>query len=622
MSEDRPPVEDRLQALGALNLGEDPGPEAVEAVLRRWTMTLNGADPLREKLERDALAELPGLSAGKVDAALKAARSHQPPEETETDEPDTEELTALQEEGQEILEAPDQLALFRDALGDIDYAGDSAPLELVHVALHSRNLPRPIGLVLKGPSAAGKTFTVETARRFHPTDAVLSLEGMSERYLAYVQAPTAHRYVLIAEGDAFHDEGAGLSILRSLAWGEGIRYGTVVVTDQGPQAVEIEKPGPTGLITTSTQALQEEIETRLISLPITDTPEQTRDVVREQAEAAAGRRPPEPDLSAWTAASRLLAAAGEKRVVVPFALDLAEAVPTKDVRMRRDFTQVLSVIRALAFMHQIRRERDERGRVVAHAYDYAHARRLLAPVLHVTQSAVTEEVREAVAAVRRLNEQRAGVADPGISYSKLGDELGLTRQGARYRAQAALRGGWLANAEDRNGYPARLVTGDPLPTEEPILPPADELFGDDSDVYNLPQGKSPLQLSGAVESAGAAGDTSGKRTGRSSPPVKNDPALHDRELSGELSGATARRGGENDERGKAESENSGGTSTHTDSPASEATLQRLRKLAQHPDLPDAAEPIVADWIEQGLTEAEATERIDKLTDRIEGGGGE
>jgi len=71
-SADRPPVADRLQELGAASLGEDPSPEAVEGVLRRWIATLNGADPLRVQLERDALAALPGVPAATVQAALSS----------------------------------------------------------------------------------------------------------------------------------------------------------------------------------------------------------------------------------------------------------------------------------------------------------------------------------------------------------------------------------------------------------------------------------------------------------------------------------------------------------------------------------------------------------------------
>lgn len=69
-------VRDRLDAIGALSLGDNPSPDAIEAVLRRWAASLNGADDLRVQLERDALVALPALSAGAVDAALSSVRGH------------------------------------------------------------------------------------------------------------------------------------------------------------------------------------------------------------------------------------------------------------------------------------------------------------------------------------------------------------------------------------------------------------------------------------------------------------------------------------------------------------------------------------------------------------------
>ena len=72
MTTDRlPPLVDRLRSLGLETLGTDPTPDAREAVLRRWAASLNGADPLRERIERDELAKI--LPAGEVDAALASS---------------------------------------------------------------------------------------------------------------------------------------------------------------------------------------------------------------------------------------------------------------------------------------------------------------------------------------------------------------------------------------------------------------------------------------------------------------------------------------------------------------------------------------------------------------------
>ncbi len=51
-------IGDRLRALGLETLGENPSPDAREAVLRRWAVSLDGADPLREELESNELAKI------------------------------------------------------------------------------------------------------------------------------------------------------------------------------------------------------------------------------------------------------------------------------------------------------------------------------------------------------------------------------------------------------------------------------------------------------------------------------------------------------------------------------------------------------------------------------------
>ena len=134
----------------------------------------------------------------------------------------------------------------------------------------------------------------------------------------------------------------------------------------------IKKEGPTGLITTTTAArLHPENETRLLSLTVTDTPEQTRAVMLAQADDAEDDGV---DYERWHAHQRWLAL-GERRVVVPFAKRLALEIPTVAVRLRRDFLMLLSLVRANALLHRELRGRDERGRIVANMTDYCHGSR-------------------------------------------------------------------------------------------------------------------------------------------------------------------------------------------------------------------------------------------------------
>ena len=137
-------------------------------------------------------------------------------------------------------------------------------------------------------------------------------------------------------------------------------------TSEGLRARRICKEGPTGFITTTTRdKLHAENETRYLSLVVKDTREQTRSVFRALAEESAE----EPDRARWHALQVWLEG-GEHRVTIPYAGALAEKMGDVAVRLRRDFSVVLSLIKAHAILHQATRERDARWP------HHSHARRL------------------------------------------------------------------------------------------------------------------------------------------------------------------------------------------------------------------------------------------------------
>jgi hypothetical protein len=155
----------------------------------------------------------------------------------------------------------------------------------------------------------------------------------------------------------------------------------------------ITKPGPTGLITTSIRPLKEQMSTRTFTVPISDSPDQTREVMRAHAAKVNGARP-RPDVSAFITLQRWLALAGDHEVTVPFSRALAELVPSTHVRMRRDVRQLLTIIQTVALLHQQQRERDAHGRIVATLDDYVIARRLVLSVFTAAASGgVTPLVR-------------------------------------------------------------------------------------------------------------------------------------------------------------------------------------------------------------------------------------
>jgi hypothetical protein len=278
----------------------------------------------------------------------------------------------------ELAEESDILGRFAEELARSGVAGEERIAKLLYLAVTSRLLERPVSVALKGPSSGGKSYVVERVLSFFPKSAYYALTAMSEKTLAYSEEPIRHRFLVIYEAAGMSGEFATY-LMRSLLSEGCVRYETVEKTSDGIKPRLIQREGPTGLIVTTTAVkLHPENETRLLSLTVTDTQDQTRAVM---AALAAEADETEINLDPWHALQVWLESA-EHRVWIPYAKKLAELVPPVAVRLRRDFEAVLNLIRAHALLHQASRERDAEGRIVATVEeDYAAVRELVADLV-------------------------------------------------------------------------------------------------------------------------------------------------------------------------------------------------------------------------------------------------
>src|SRR5215216_3088025 len=249
---------------------------------------------------------------------------------------------------QELAKQPDILERFAAELANSGVAGESRIAKLLYLAVTSRLLQRPVSIALKGPSSGGKSYVLERVLSFVPENAYYALTAMSERTLAYSEEPIKHRFLVIYEAAGMSGEFATY-LMRSLLSEGRVRYETVEKTSEGMKPRLIEREGPTGLIVTTTAVkLHPENETRLLSLTVTDTQDQTRAVMAALAEDAGEATP---DLATWHAFQVWLESA-EHRVWIPYARKLADLTPPVAVRLRRDFGALLNLIRAHTLLHQ------------------------------------------------------------------------------------------------------------------------------------------------------------------------------------------------------------------------------------------------------------------------------
>ena len=365
---------------------------------------------------------------------MEAARTQEELEE----EKQAVEAIALAKEAWEsckdLAHEPDILVPLARTLNALGLVGEDSIARVLYLALTSRLLDKPVSVVVKGPSGGGKSFAVERVLCAMPQEAYHDLTGMSEHALIYDDEPISHRTLVIYEAHGTAGETADY-ILRTLLSEGCIRYVTVIKGEEGLQPLHIDRPGPTNVILTTTwPSLHPENETRLLTLTVQDTPSQTAGILEKLGERANGKESAEPDLGPWHALQTWLALDGVRQVAIPYAPMLGQMTAPVAVRLRRDFTMLLSLVAAHAMLHQATRQRDPLGRVVATLEDYRAVHALVGQAIDQgVQAGVSRETRETAEAVSYIwtTQQHPAMA------TQVAQRLGLDKSSTTRRLKVA-----------------------------------------------------------------------------------------------------------------------------------------------------------------------------------------
>ena len=154
-------------------------------------------------------------------------------------------------------------------------------------------------------------------------------------------------------------------LLRELMSEGKLRYPVPQKVGNEIVTITIVKDGPvTFMVTTTRASLNAENETRMLSMETDDSERQTEAVMEKIAELEGEGSVEAIGYAIWHDYQRWLAA-GERRVVIPWARSLRKLIKAKAVRLRRDFGQLLRAIQAHALLHRFHREKDDKGRIIA-----------------------------------------------------------------------------------------------------------------------------------------------------------------------------------------------------------------------------------------------------------------
>ena len=327
-----------------------------------------------------AVAEQFGRDPGQVMGHLAALLDQVERAEAATRRPGPVALTPERRTAAEkLLMASDLLDRAALALDSLGYVGEEAIKRLVYLIATSRLLARPLSGILMAPSGAGKSDLLDKLTLLLPSEAVEYLSRVTPAALYYAgEDCLRHKLVLV-------DEQAGASeadyAIRTLQTKGFLRLAAPV----SGSVERFEARGPIALLSGTTRAdLNAENLSRVLELPLDDSPDQTRRIQAAQRTAWTGAEPAPVDLLLWQDAQRVLE---PLELVIPFAKELQ--FPARTTRDRREQQKLLTLVATHALLHQRQRERDARGRVIAIVADYAAIHRLLVEVMEHTEDGLS-----------------------------------------------------------------------------------------------------------------------------------------------------------------------------------------------------------------------------------------
>ena len=291
-------------------------------------------------------------------------------------------------------EARDALDLLRDPnligriVGDLEHCGmvgEAFNKLAAYLAIVSRKLASPLAILVQSSSSAGKSTLMDTILAMAPPEDVIQLSNLTSQALYYLPPDALrHKTLAICEDQGLAEAAYALKLLQS----DGrLTHATVAKAVDGRAVTQFHcVEGPVQLFLTSTsQTIDEELLNRCLVLAVDESREQTHAIQQLQrllqSRSGLEKRREASGLQALHRnAQRLL-----RPLVVTNDLDATLPFPCERTRHRRDHAKYLSLIQAIALLHQHQRTLhvDESGTesIAVEPSDIALANRLIDKLL-------------------------------------------------------------------------------------------------------------------------------------------------------------------------------------------------------------------------------------------------
>ncbi|WP_035338731.1 CHC2 zinc finger domain-containing protein [Dickeya sp. DW 0440] len=257
----------------------------------------------------------------------------------------------------ELLKSPDLAARIVDDLAACGVVGESTNLLTGYLAATSRKLDKPLAVLIQSSSAAGKSSLMDAVLGMMPEEERIQYSAMTGQSLYYLgETSLQHKILAIAEEEGVRQAAYALKLLQSD--GE-LKIASTGKNEQSGELVtrEYKVQGPVMLMLTTTASdVDEELLNRCLVLTVNESREQTQAIhaMQRHGQTLAGLLQSSEKqylTRLHQNAQRLLR---PLKVVNPYA-DRLTFLSDK-TRTRRDHMKYLTLIQAIALLHQYQRE--------------------------------------------------------------------------------------------------------------------------------------------------------------------------------------------------------------------------------------------------------------------------
>ena len=264
---------------------------------------------------------------------------------------------AEQQQALALLQSPDLLQRILDDFKTAGVVGEETNKLVGYLACVSRKLDQPLAIIIQSTSAAGKSALMDAILNLMPEEERVQYSAMTGQSLFYMgETDLKHKILAIAEQEGAENASYALKLLQS--------EGELTIASTGKDEAtgnlvtkEYHVEGPVMLFLTTTAIdIDEELMNRCLVLTVNESREQTRAIhaMQRKQQTLAGLLQDE-DKKRIVALHR-----NAQRLLRPLlvANPYAEQLTFIDdkTRTRRDHMKYLTLIRAIALLHQYQRE--------------------------------------------------------------------------------------------------------------------------------------------------------------------------------------------------------------------------------------------------------------------------